>query len=222
MRSRPTQEFGVVTGRRDGRRLLGRTAALDGHERIDAPVEKATMRDVAKTSATMAGACTFMAQVRAGLPLAPRTPWPPYRRCCQPCRRSLRRGRADHRQSSRCPPAPARRDGGVGEAGDADHALARRRTLCHARQRRSHLAGDAQHQNVTGENRQARKSFRWWRAEEVLELGNGSEALRQARCVRVAIMPSRGARGDPRLRAGGIGRMAGNPWPPPPRAGAIQ
>ena len=35
------------------------------------PVEKATMRALGKVSATIAGTCTFMAQVSAGLPEAP-------------------------------------------------------------------------------------------------------------------------------------------------------
>ena len=70
-------------------------------------------------------------------------------------RGDLRRGRAGRRRSSRRRCAASRsRTAAVAEAGDADDAARRRRALGQARQRRPHLAGDAEDQEIALDRRQ--------------------------------------------------------------------
>ena len=66
---------------------------------------------------------------------------------------------------------------GVAEARHADHALARRRALGHARQRRAHLAADAEHDDVAVDARQVGHQARRGLAHE------GLRALRRPRSV---------------------------------------
>ena len=168
------------------------------------------MREAAKASATMAGACTFMAQVSAGLPRGAELHGGHVDDVGRASAAPRRRARSSRSQAIVSMPAcsSAGAHGGVGEARHADDALARRRALGHARQRRPHLAGDAEHEDVAGETGEVGDQLRRRLAQEVLERGNGLRSGRAGAAERLMLAFS-GCAGAMRPGgAAGIGRMA--------------
>ena len=95
----------------------------------------------------------------------------------------------------------------VREARHADDALVGRRPLGHARERRPHLAGDAEHEDVAVDAGEVGDQLRRRLGHEVLERGDALEAVGQARRAVMRLSRGRPARGAP-VGAAGIGRMA--------------
>ena len=109
------------------------------------------MLESLKTSATMAGTCTFIAQVSGTSPVAPNlrpamnttlAAFGSISSCARSSRSAATGSIAGLDQGLA--------DTGFAEARHAHHPLARRRTLGEARQRQAHLAADAQHHDVAG------------------------------------------------------------------------
>ncbi len=99
----------------------------------------------------MAGTCTFIAQVSGTSPAAPNlrpamktmlAAFGSFSSCARSSRSAATGSTPALTSASRTP--------GFAEARHAHHPLARRRTLGEARQRRPHLAADAQHHDVAG------------------------------------------------------------------------
>ena len=109
------------------------------------------MREALNTSATMAGTCTFIAQVSGTLPVAPNLR-PGHEHDVgglgqlfeRAAIQQVGRDRLDARASS------ASRTPGSLKRATPITRLRRRRALGQARQRRPHLAADAQHEDVAG------------------------------------------------------------------------
>ena len=123
------------------------------------------------------------------------------------------RGRAGRRRWSRRPPgrAPRARRGSEKRATPMTRLL-RRRALGHAGQRRPHLAGDAEHQDVARRRAPDRRPARG--VGSVMK--SSSAATLSKRSGRRRVMPPAArARPTGSLGAAGIGAWRRNPSPPP-------
>ena len=109
------------------------------------------MREALNTSATIAGTCTFIAQVSGTLPVAPNLR-PAMNTTLAALRQLLERGAIQQVGGDRLDACLDQRlaHAGLAEARDAHHPLGRRGALGQARQGRAHLAADAQHDDVAG------------------------------------------------------------------------
>ena len=161
------------------------------------------MRDRAKVSATIAGTCTFIAQVSGSLPVAPN--FMPAMKTTFGARGSAstaarsRRSQAIVSTPRPVERAPRRR---VREARDADDAALGRGALRQPGERRSHLAGDAEDQDVARGARQIVDERRRRLGHEILERGDDLEPLGKRAHPPAARARPTGSRG-----AAGIGRM---------------
>ena len=189
---------GVVAGRRDGRRLLGRAAALDGHERIDAARREGDdargREDLGDDGRHMhvhgpgqrriAGRAELHGRHEddVGEPSAGRS--------------TRVGGRADRRRWSRCPPAPApSRTAGSEKRATPTTRLSGAARLAMRASVGPILPATPSTRMSPGEIGEIGDKFRRRRAQEILELGNGC-AKRSGRLAAsgVAIMLSPGAR----------------------------
>ena len=142
------------------------------------------MRVSRKMSATVVGTPTFIIQVSDALSAAPNL-WPAMNTQLRTPSATL--GKLAHRLAVEQVAGDAfdamRLERGaclrVAEARHADHALARRRALGHARQRRPHLAADADDDEVAVHARQVGHQTRRRLAHEVFQRLDVLEALRQ-------------------------------------------
>ena len=107
------------------------------------------MREALNTSATIAGTCTFIAQVSGTSPVAPNLRPAMNTTLAALGRRSSasRSSRSADTVSTPACASASRTPGSLKRATPITR-LPRRRALGHARQRRAHLAADAQHQDV--------------------------------------------------------------------------
>ncbi len=94
----------------------------------------------------------------------------------------------------------------IGEARDPNHALLRCRPFGQARQRRPHLAGNAEDENVAGKRRKVGDQLRRRLGHEIFERGDALEAVGQVRRAHAAFSGKAGVRRP--AGAAGIGRMA--------------
>ena len=113
------------------------------------------MRAALYRSATRAGTCVFIAQVRPGLPLAPNL-WPAAKMTLGASGSAasavtIEQVAGDGLDAGRGKPIAHRR---IAETGDADDAPRRRRALGEAGQRRPHLAGDAEDDQIAVDARE--------------------------------------------------------------------
>ena len=105
------------------------------------------MRESRNVSATMKGTPTFIAQVSDGLPAAPNL-WPAMKTTLLHARQALERSRVEQIAGDAldAPGVELLAQALLGEARDADDALAG--AARHARERRPHLAADAEHHDL--------------------------------------------------------------------------
>ena len=127
------------------RRLCRRPARTDRRSRSRTP-RSASSR---KACATSAGTCAFIAQVSDRSPSAPNLRPAMKTMFCTFGSRLMAASSSRSQAMVSMPRASSHAfDAGVAEARDADDAAAGQGGLCEARQRRSHLAGDAEDHDV--------------------------------------------------------------------------
>ncbi len=167
------------------------------------------MREPAKVSATIAGACTLRAQVSAGLPLAPnfmaamKTTLPSFGSAA-----TAPRSRRSHWIVSMPALSSLSRTAASEKRATPTTRLSRRRPLGHPCQRRSHLAGDAEHEDVACDGGEIGDELGRRRRHEILERRLALEAIGEGRGgCHGSFSGDAGAMRS--LRGAGIGRMAG-------------
>ena len=142
------------------------------------------MREALNTSATIAGTCTFIAQVSGTSPVAPNLR-PAMNTTLAALGRRSSASRSSRSQAIVSTPRLLERlaQARLAEPRHADHALLGRGALGHARQRRAHLAADAEDQDVAVERLQLRDQLGRRGRHEILERGDALEARGQGHVV---------------------------------------
>ena len=138
------------------------------------------MREPAKACATRAGTCEFIAQVSERSPSAPNLR-PAMNTMFGIFGSALMAASSSRSQLMRLDAAGLQPvlDGGIAEARDADHAALRHGGLGKARQRRPHLAGDAQNHDVAVDLAEIVDQRLARAAQQVVERGDIGNRLRQ-------------------------------------------